>query len=211
MCFKGSKKKKTKKQKKRRNSWVQSKLVAALSLVCLACWPVNEEEELGLYVHNLSLVWVFEIRITTVKHMGDWLFMAYNVWCTRGSMFVRRWNRMDGKLWKENGEEKYFGGCFVEKGRGKNDGGAYLSQQKCFLSKIERKLGGEKSYMWRTKMPMCKLHMRFFNMFVCLFFFFFLFACDFFFYKWFLFFNKFWWLYAYWLFVTFLFQLGIVF
>ena len=54
---------------------------------------------------------------------------------------------MDGKFWKENGEEKYFGGCFVEKGRGKNDGGAYLSQQKCFLSKIERKLGGEKSYM----------------------------------------------------------------
>ena len=77
---------------------------------------------------------------------------------------------MDEKIWKKNKEEKYFGGCLVEKGRGENDGGAYLSPQKSFLFKIERKLGGDKSYMWRTKMLMSKLHMGFFNTFVCLFF-----------------------------------------
>ena len=51
---------------------------------------------------------------------------------------------MDEKIWKKNKEEKYFGGCLVEKGRGENDGGAYLSPQKSFLFKIERKLGGGK-------------------------------------------------------------------
>ena len=131
-------------------------------------------------------------------------------------VFVWRWNRVDEKIWKKNKEEKYFGGCLVEKGRGEDDGGAYLSPQKSFLFKIVRKLGGEKSYMWRTKMLMSKLHMGFFNTFVCLFVFFFLFfcfffACDFFFYKLLLFFNKFGWLYAFWLFVTFLFQLAIIF
>ena len=130
-------------------------------------------------------------------------------------VFVWRWNRVDEKLWKENKEEKYFGGCLVEKGRGENDGGAYLSPQKSFLFKIERKLGGDKSYMWRTKMLMSKLHMGFFNTFVCLFFFFCFFVfflhVIFFFYKWLLFFNKFGWLYAFWLFVAFLFQLAIIF
>ena len=96
-------------------------------------------------------------------------------------VFVRRWNRMDEKLWKENGEENILEGVLLRKGEGKMMVGPTWANKKV-LSKIERKLGGKKSYMWRTKMPVCKLHMRFFNMFVCLFFFFF-FVCMWFFFS----------------------------
>ena len=132
-------------------------------------------------------------------------------------VFVWRWNRVDEKIWKKNKEEKYFGGCLVEKGRGENDGGAYLSPQKSFLFKIERKLGGGKILYVKDKNAHIQVAHGLLQ-YVCLFVFFvFLYFCFcflhviFFFYKWLLLFNKFGWLYAFWLFVTFLFQLAIIF
>ena len=81
---------------------------------------------------------------------------------------------MDGKLWKKNGEEKYFGGCFVEKGRGENDGGAYLSPQKSFLFKIKRKLGGGKILYVKDKnahVQVAHALLQYVCLFVCFFFF----------------------------------------
>ena len=93
-------------------------------------------------------------------------------------MFVWRWNRVDEKIWKKNKEEKYFGGCLVEKGRGENDGGAYLSPQKSFLFKIERKLGGGKILYVKDKNAHIQVAhglLQYVCLFVCFFFFVFLF------------------------------------
>ena len=86
-------------------------------------------------------------------------------------VFVWRWNRVDEKIWKKNKEEKYFGGCLVEKGRGENDGGAYLSPQKSFLFKIERKLGGGKILYVKDKNAHVQVAHGLLQ-YVCLFFFF---------------------------------------
>ena len=44
---------------------------------------------------------------------------------------------------RENKERKLLERCLVERGRGKNDGGAHLGSQKSFLPKRGRKLGGK--------------------------------------------------------------------
>ena len=54
--------------------------------------------------------------------------------------------RIGKKKKKKNEEGKLFGGCLVERGKGENNGVADLDPPKSFLSKMERKLGGGKSY-----------------------------------------------------------------
>ena len=82
---------------------------------------------------------------------------------------------MDEKIWKKNKEEKYFGGCLVEKGRGENDGGAYLSQQKSSLQNRE-KTWWEKILYVKDKNA-CVQVAHALLQYVCLFVFFFFFVC----------------------------------
>ena len=52
---------------------------------------------------------------------------------------------MDGKFWRENGKENFFGGCLVGGGKRKIGGGLGVfspDSPKCFLSKMERKKSG---------------------------------------------------------------------
>ena len=62
----------------------------------------------------------------------------FDVWDSEG-MFVWRWNRVDGKLWRENREENFFGVCLVGWRRRKINGGAQVfspqTQQNVFSLK----------------------------------------------------------------------------
>ena len=126
---------------------------------------------------------------------------------------------------RENEEGKLFEGCLVGSERWKNNSVFFSSPPKSFLPKMERKLGGEKSNGWLTKMPTCKLHMGFsvafffflgpwawqclfcFSSSSSLFIYFLFFGLDVISFSGhdFYFFNKFGWFYFSWLFVFFFF------
>ena len=71
-------------------------------------------------------------------------------------VFVWRWNIVEGKLWRENGNENFFGMCLVGWRRRKINNGTQvfssLAHQK-ILSKMEWKLKREIWHHFWTKMP----------------------------------------------------------
>ena len=126
-------------------------------------------------------------------------------------MFLWRWNRMDEKLWWENRKENFFWSIFgwVERKENKWWGPSvfFPDPPKCFLSKMERKLNGDKFFLDWQKYPCAysSIYLFFFFsmqyccpffvfVFVLFVFFFFLTRCDFFLGHDFYFFNKFGWL-----------------
>ena len=75
---------------------------------------------------------------------------------TKG-VFVWRWNRVDGKLWRENRKGNFFGVCLIEwEGRKINGKTQVFSPRthKKVLPKMERKLGGESSWNELPKIPL---------------------------------------------------------
>ena len=72
-------------------------------------------------------------------------------------VFVWRWNRIDRKLWRENGKNNFFGVCLVGWRERKINGGAQvffsLGPPKCFLPKMERKLSEDEFFLDWQKCP----------------------------------------------------------
>ena len=103
-------------------------------------------------------------------------------------VFVWRCNRVDGKFWREYEEEKLFGGCLVEGGEGK----WWWGPPKVFSPKWSENLVGENLIGEGQKCPCASCTWA---SSIWFFFFFYFLDVIFFFYTWFLFFNKFGWLY----------------
>ena len=96
-------------------------------------------------------------RSSILNSKWNYLFDIYDP-ISKG-VFVWRWNRVDGKLWKENEKKKFFRVYLVGwRGRKINSGAQVFSpwpRPKYFLSKIERKVRGGLIFSGMTKMPMC--------------------------------------------------------
>ena len=115
-----------------------------------------------IYRYRCNCFYFYNIKVLSlcVVRFIKMLNQLYNK-----GVFVWRWNRVDGKLWRENRKINFFMFGWVGKKENKFWGPDIFSPDppKSFLSKMERKLGGRSS--WKYPSPWkFGIHLQVFNM-----------------------------------------------